>query len=688
MNKNYKLIKLSSVILYIFLVVFLIGNKIFAETMKWDISDHPENQLTVDWNDYANWIVENKISIIRISHSNSNELYPFEEFQDGSTIAKSRRWYITINNLPDSAKWPERNVSATFFATDPAPSSVVDGSTFGDISIWEVTPSDFNELIMVVDFTKYRSQDHEFGIQIQINHLSPTSGNSSYLIDKKKIGLKDAIIALQISAGQILKDTNACDESTPYKCKNGNCVSSPLECFEDDCPENIPYKCTSGKCVSDPSECISSASIYWSGPGGDMWNTNSSPFNVDPNEPFNILWASKSLSGEDGSYFRPSGLVLADIGISKTRYIFGNAGWSQNRIYRKNREDGSSSNWISQNTKNDSGTGFRIAISPDGEQIYHIDVGHTIRAFNSIENPNGQPLWSKNYSSNSKGIKFMIKVGPDSRIYGHFNGTVALNPQNGEICWETKEDLEKAIFPGAFFKTNQRVLYLVSGISKIISAYDIQSESGSDPIWFFTDTEIGRPSPTIDPKTGDIYIFRQTRVIKLNIFGELIWESTKIDSDNYWGRIHGALSQDASTYYYQTGGADSSGKLYAFNTSDGSLKWKLKTNARENDLFGGPVVSNNSLIFIGNGAYKLDGNNQVFCIEDAGQNNPVVIDILDLHDESGAPHISIGPKGVIYFDGCIEKDNPTSSNSYLFAFKSNVDSSYQNTDPQGTSGGE
>jgi len=505
----------------------------------------------------------------------------------------------------------------------------------------------------------------------------------SNLIDRKKIGLKDAIIALQISAGQIIVDNNICDENKPYKCKTGECVSSPVECLEDKCPNDKPYKCSNSKCVSEPSECISSIAIHWNGPGGDMWNTNSSPYDVDPNEPFNILWASKS---DDGDYFRPSGLVLADIGVPKTQYIFGSAGWGQNRVYRRFRGDGSSSNWLSQNTENDSGTGFRIAISPDGNTIYHIDVGNTIRAFKAIDNPNGQPLWSKNYVSNSKGIKYMIKIGPDGRIYGHYNGTVALNPQTGDICWETNENLEQAEFPGVFFKTNHNTLYIVSGLSRIISAYDIQSESGADPIWSFTDSETGHSSPTVDPKNGDIYIFRRTRVIKLSISGKLVWESNQIDSGEYRGRIHGALSRDATTYYYQTGGSECSGKLYAFNAIDGSLKWKFKTNARASDYFGSPVVSNNSMIFVGNGSTTFiggggssDSNNQIFCIKDAGQNNPVLIDILDLHDhnDNGSPHIAIGPGGVVYLDGCIDVDNSTSATSYLFAFKSNVDNTYQ-----------
>lgn len=140
-------------------------------TMKWDISGHPENQTTVSWLGNSTWIIQDSLSQMRITHNNSNELYPFDEYQDGPAIAKARRWYVTITDLPENAEWPERVVSATFFGYDSAPSSVLDGSTFGEISIWEVSPTTPREIILVVDFTKVRSQAHKFGIQLLITHL-------------------------------------------------------------------------------------------------------------------------------------------------------------------------------------------------------------------------------------------------------------------------------------------------------------------------------------------------------------------------------------------------------------------------------------------------------------------------------------------------------------------------------------
>ncbi len=100
----------------------------------------------------------------------------------------------------------------------------------------------------------------------------------------------------------------------------------------------------------------------------------------------------------------------------------------------------------------------------------------------------------------------------------------------------------------------------------------------------------GFSGPTVDPDTGDIYIFRTRRVIKLNSSGELVWESDSVGQGEY-GRSYGALSRDGLTFYYQSGNGSNGGKLYAFNTSNGTIKWSYPTDARASQWFGGPVVS-------------------------------------------------------------------------------------------------
>ena len=403
------------------------------------------------------------------------------------------------------------------------------------------------------------------------------------------------------------------------------------------------------------------STVYWSGPGGDMWNTNSSPYDVDPTQPFGVLWLSYS---DDGQYNRPSGIILADVGASSTPYLFGSAGWGQNRAYRRSRTDGTATGWLAENTQNDSGTGFRIAINPGASRLYHIDLGNRIRAYNTATNPNGTPLWSVDADTGARGIRSLVKVGPDNRIYGHYNGTTALNPSDGSVDWESSGNPENAFMPGAFYDTGVYIQYVVAGSTNTIAAYDISSASGSGPVWTYVDSQNGSSGPTIHPNTGDIYVFRSTRVIKLTSSGGFVWASAPVGGGEL-GRSYGALSRDGQTFYYQTGSTGNNGKLYAFNTSNGSIKWAYSTNARASEWYGGPVVSNNGLIFVSNAA-SSSGDNRLFCIQDGGPANPILLDTFDMRDQNdtGGPSFAIGPDGIVYVDGWAEPNNPL-----LFAFQ-------------------
>ena len=112
---------------------------------------------------------------------------------------------------------------------------------------------------------------------------------------------------------------------------------------------------------------LSASAVHWSGPGGDQWNTNSSPYAVNAVTPFDILWASASVEGQ---FHRASGVALADVGSPTTvPYLFGSTGFLENRVYRRDRSNGSAPSWVAENGLNDSGTGFRIALSLNGSRV-------------------------------------------------------------------------------------------------------------------------------------------------------------------------------------------------------------------------------------------------------------------------------------------------------------------------------
>ena len=139
--------------------------------MKWDISGHYENQSTISWQGNHKWINKSKCSVMFIVNGNLvNQLHSFSQSDDEGQSAISRRWHLTITDLPESAWWPNRSVQATFYGQDSPVNSVLDGSTFGEISIWEHNPDNIDEINLVVDFTKVRSQGHEFGVHVMIIH--------------------------------------------------------------------------------------------------------------------------------------------------------------------------------------------------------------------------------------------------------------------------------------------------------------------------------------------------------------------------------------------------------------------------------------------------------------------------------------------------------------------------------------
>jgi hypothetical protein len=141
--------------------------------VKWNVKDFPVNCSRVKWE--KDWAVAGdvpddqkpSISACFIRHHRTADiLHPFEQYTDEGAPAFSRRWRLVIFALPKSAHWERRSIQATFYGDDPG----LDGSTFGDISICELTPSNNKEIVLEIDFTKVRSQGHRFGVHVQILH--------------------------------------------------------------------------------------------------------------------------------------------------------------------------------------------------------------------------------------------------------------------------------------------------------------------------------------------------------------------------------------------------------------------------------------------------------------------------------------------------------------------------------------
>jgi len=170
------------VVLMVLFISLLIGETGYS--MQWDIINHPENQSIFSWKENHKWVVEEKISRMFIINGNKvDQLHYFKVRDDEGEAAISRRWHLTITDLPESAWWPNRSIQATVYGQEYGLGSVLDGSTFGEISVWEHNPDNVDEINLVIDFTKVRSQNHEFGVHILILHETPKITLINNLVD-------------------------------------------------------------------------------------------------------------------------------------------------------------------------------------------------------------------------------------------------------------------------------------------------------------------------------------------------------------------------------------------------------------------------------------------------------------------------------------------------------------------------
>lgn len=160
-------------------------------------------------------------------------------------------------------------------------------------------------------------------------------------------------------------------------------------------------------------------------------------------------------------------------------------------------------------------------------------------------------------------------------------------------------------------------------------------------------------TPTIDPDSGNIYVAVGTDhiyVVGLDISGSPLWDAAHVHDFNPVTHPEraigtGCLSFDGTTYYFQTVSEQGTGKLYAINTSDGSLKWTCDTQSKgwENH-WACPIITQNNIIVVGN-----NDNDTYFAIEDQGQDNPVLLDTLAV-DESGSAcnSVTLSSDGLLY----------------------------------------
>lgn len=298
---------------------------------------------------------------------------------------------------------------------------------------------------------------------------------------------------------------------------------------------------------------------------------------------------------------------------------------------------------------------FSGALSADNGWIYL-----TNDATESPEWPNGTPvmaldLLNGNLRAHSgdnpdPGLvsRPALTLGDDGRVYAHGwgLGPAGLTDQGDALAMDwTPWSQSGHYYNGVALQWWQGVLRAVTaGEGGQVECWSTQNE---DLLW---SRESGVPlfaTTTLDPATGRVYVpagSGNVGVVGLGPEGQPLWGAAYqelyswdgIPGNEQRAQAGGCLSHDGATFYFQTNSNNGTGRLYAVNTADGSLKWSLETNSAGWERPSScPLVTPNGILIVGNNWDRW------FAVRDDGA-SPTVLDVLDsaLDTATGSPALT------------------------------------------------
>lgn len=309
------------------------------------------------------------------------------------------------------------------------------------------------------------------------------------------------------------------------------------------------------------------------------------------------------------------------------------------------------------------------AFSNNGDTVYatqdFTSTGDRCVAFSTIDGPgtNGANMWGNADDTDPSHFQcFSPTIAPDGRIFLHkWNEKVYAAVDTGtaiQEVWASTESVSTCYSDTALYDNDGTLTVIQTGRAGRISAFDGNT---GDQLWQVMTDAGTDASATIDPETGSIYapigLNRELYVIGLDIDGNDLWDSRKImlnDSNNDPNKLEGAwstgcLSHDGRTFYFQSAGPVT-GKLYAINTADGSVKWSYETSSQHlNDHpTSSPIVTENGVIIVGN-----NYGGQYLAFKD-NRTEAVLLDTFDVEaswdDESrlALTSAALSPDGLLY----------------------------------------
>jgi len=421
----------------------------------------------------------------------------------------------------------------------------------------------------------------------------------------------------------------------------------------------------------------------WQQKQRDMWHTGQANFNPVADGTFfdTIVWQTKAMSA-----FTRNGMsmpfydgVEIDGLEGLHNIVVGQYGWSWKSQMGMDRTTGTTF-WAGfHGGAGETMQSITTAFSNDGTEIYGTNDAMVLNgvSFYLIGWPtNTGPGDSRNMASTddmefgwesdmlATPAHFQARspvVGPDGRIFLHQTGQSphAATSQAGvgfTEVWAADTAQNMAGQDVALYEDGDVLIVVGTGTGATIKAWDgNDAVSGSNELWATAVTKGTRATATIDPTNGNIYVgagLDDTYVVGLDKAGNVLWDTQLYDWQNgvnekNYALSAGCLSHDGETYYFQTvSTTDTSGKLYAVNTADGSLKWSYDTLSK-NTLFESscPIVTENGIVVVGN-----NQGDTFYAIQDGGQGNAVLLDtfVVDVGSNTARASATMSDDGLLY----------------------------------------